>query len=163
MHTRVVTFTGVKDFDGGIALVRDEVFPVLNEQRGYRGTTVDADRSGGVLGVSLCGTPRRIERRVSAALAKARQRGVEITGAEMTIESFEELVTDINEVPAVGSALMVSRISMEPAKINANLEFFKSEVLPRIKANDGFQALRNMINRDTAKASLAPCGGIKRR
>lgn len=151
MHTRVVTFTGVKDFAGGIALVRDEVLPVLNEQKGYRGTTLSADRSGGVLGVlSLWDTAA--DREASfGALAKARQRGVEITGAKMTIESFEELVTDINEVPAVGSALMVTRISMEPAKIGANLEFFKSEVLPRIKANDGFQALRNMINRETGE------------
>ena len=151
MHTRVVTFTDVKDFAGGIALVRDEVLPVLNDQKGYRGTTVSVDRSGGVLGVlSLWDTAA--DREASfGALAKARQRGVEITGAEMTIESFEELVTDINEVPAVGSALMVTRISMEPAKIGANLEFFKSEVLPRIKANDGFQALRNMINRETGE------------
>ncbi len=151
MHTRVVTFTGVKDFEGGIALVRDEVLPVLNEQKGYRGTTVSADRSGGVLGVlSLWDTAA--DREASfGALAKARQRGVEITGAEMKIESFEELVADINEVPAVGSALMVTRISMEPAKIGANLEFFKSEVLPRIEANDGFQALRNMINRETGE------------
>lgn len=151
MHTRVVTFTDVKDFEGGIALVRDEVLPVLNDQKGYRGTTVSVDRSGGVLGVlSLWDTAA--DREASfGALAKARQRGVEITGAEMTIESFEELVTDINEVPAVGSALMVTRISMEPAKIGANLEFFKSEVLPRIKANDGFQALRNMINRETGE------------
>jgi heme-degrading monooxygenase HmoA len=151
MHTRVVTFTGVKDFEGGIALVRDEVLPVLNEQKGYRGTTVSADQSGGVLGVlSLWDTAA--DREASfGALAKARQRGVEITGAEMTIESFEELVSEINEVPAVGSALMVTRISMEPAKIGANLEFFKSEVLPRIKANDGFQALRNMINRETGE------------
>ena len=151
MHTRVVTFTDVKDFEGGIALVRDEVLPVLNDQKGYRGTTVSVDRSGGVLGVlSLWDTAA--DREASfGALAKARQRGVEITGAEMTIESFEELVTDISEVPAVGSALMVTRISMEPAKIGANLEFFKSEVLPRIKANDGFQALRNMINRETGE------------
>ena len=151
MHTRVVTFTDVKDFEGGIALVRDEVLPVLNDQKGYRGTTVSVDRSGGVLGVlSLWDTAA--DREASfGALAKARQRGVEITGAEMKIESFEELVTDINEVPAVGSALMVTRISMEPAKIGANLEFFKSEVLPRIKANDGFQALRNMINRETGE------------
>ena len=151
MHTRVVTFTGVKDFEGGIALVRDEVLPVLNEQKGYRGTTVSADRSGGVLGVlSLWDTAA--DREASfGALAKARQRGVEITGAEMKIESFEELVADINEVPAVGSALMVTRISMEPAKIDANLEFFKNEVLPRIKANDGFQALRNMISRESGE------------
>src|ERR1019366_7937193 len=141
MHTRVVTFTGVKDFEGGIALVRDEVLPVLNEQTGYRGTTVSADRSGGVLGVLSLWDSAADREASFGALAKARQQGVEITGGEMAIESFEEMVVDISEIPAVGSALMVTRISMDPAKIDANLEFFKSEVLPRIKANSGYQAL----------------------
>jgi heme-degrading monooxygenase HmoA len=154
MHTRVVTFTGVKDFEGGLALVRDEVNPILKEQQGYRGSTVSADRSGGVLGIlSLWDSAE--EREASfGALAKARQQGVEITGGEMTIESFEEMVADISEIPAVGSALMVTRISMDPAKIDANLEFFKSEVLPRIKANSGYQALRNMINRETGDGAV---------
>ena len=118
MHTRVVTFTGVKDFKGGIALVRDEVLPVLNEQKGYRGTTVTRTDPAVFLESCLCGTPRQIERQVRR-VGEGRERGVEITGAEMTIESFEELVTDISEVPAVGSALMVTRISMEPAKMGA--------------------------------------------
>jgi hypothetical protein len=154
MHTRVVTFTGVKDFEGGLALVRDEVNPILKEHQGYRGSTVSADRSGGVLGIlSLWDSAE--EREASfGALAKARQQGVEITGGEMAIESFEEMVADISEIPAVGSALMVTRISMDPAKIDANLEFFKSEVLPRIKANSGYQALRNMINRETGDGAV---------
>jgi len=42
---------------------------------------------------------------------------------------------------------MVTRISMDPAKIDENLAFFKSDILPRIKANAGFQAVRNMIDR----------------
>ena len=149
MHTRVVTFTGVKDFEGGLALVRDEVLPVLNEQKGHRGTTLSADRSGGVLGVlSLWDTAA--DREASfGALAKARQQGVAVTGGEMTVETFEEMVADIAEVPTVGSALMVTRVTMDPAQVDANLGFFKSEVLPRIKANPGFQALRNMVNRET--------------
>ena len=149
MHTRVVTFTGVKDLEGGLSFVRNEVMPVLNEQKGYRGTTVSADRPGGVLGVLSLWDSAADREASFGALAKARQRGVEITGGEMTIESFEEMVADISEIPAVGSALMVTRISMDPTKIDANLEFFKSDVLPRIKANSGYQALRNMINRET--------------
>ena len=53
------------------------------------------------------------------------------------------------EPPTPGSALMVTRISMDPAKIDENFAYFKSEVLPRIKANAGFQSLRNMMNRKT--------------
>jgi heme-degrading monooxygenase HmoA len=151
MHTPVVTFTSVKDFQGGIDLVRDEVLPVLNEQKGYRGTTMSADRSGGLLGIlSLWDTAA--DREASfGALASARRRGVEVTGGEMAVEIFEELVADIVEVPKVGAALQVTRVSMDPAKIDAHLDFFKGEVLPRIKANAGFQSLRNMINRDTGE------------
>jgi hypothetical protein len=151
MHTRVVTFTGVTDIEGGIDLVRDEVLPVLNDQKGYRGTTVSADRAGGILGVLSLWDSAADREASFGALAKARQRGIEVTGGEMTIESFEELVADISDVPSAGSALMVTRISMDPAKIDANVEFFRSEVLPRIKANSGYQALRNMINRDSGE------------
>ncbi len=149
MHTRVVTFTGVKDFDGGISFVRDEVVPVLNEQKGYRGTTASADRSNGVLGVLSLWDSAADREASFGALAKARQQGTEITGGEMTIESFEEMLADVSQIPAAGSALMVTRITMDPAKVDTNLEFFKSEVLPRIKANSGYQALRNMMNRET--------------
>lgn len=151
MHTRVVTFTGVRDVDAGLNLVRDEVIPVLNDQKGYRGTTVSADRSGGLLGVLSLWDSAADREASFGALANARQRGIEVTGGEMALETFEELTSDISEVPSVGSALMVTRISMDPANIDANLAFFKSEVLPRIKANAGFQALRNMINRDSGE------------
>jgi heme-degrading monooxygenase HmoA len=44
---------------------------------------------------------------------------------------------------------MVTRISMDPAAIDDNIEFFKREVAPQIKAAPGFRALRNMINRQS--------------
>ena len=38
---------------------------------------------------------------------------------------------------------------MDPAKIDENLAFFKSQILPRIKAGAGFQAVRSMANHKT--------------
>jgi hypothetical protein len=58
---------------------------------------------------------------------------------------------EVGDPPGPGSALMVTRISMDPAKIDENLAFFKSDVLPRIKANAGFQAVRNMLDRKTGQ------------
>ena len=84
-----------------------------------------------------------------SALAKSRQEGLDIIGGKLTVETFEELLAEVIEPPTPGSALMVTRVSMDPAKIDENFAYFKSEVLPRIKANAGFQALRNMMNRKT--------------
>jgi hypothetical protein len=56
--TRLWTFTGASDIDSGVAYLRDEVLPVLNPQRGYRGVLASAAQSEGVLGSSRSGTPR---------------------------------------------------------------------------------------------------------
>ena len=36
---------------------------------------------------------------------------------------------------------------MDPAKVEDNLAYFKSEVVPQIKTNPGFRGLRNLLNR----------------
>jgi len=151
MHTRLVSFTGAKNIDKGVDYVREEVVPNLNAQHGYRGVTISADRSGGVLSVlSLWETDADREASESA-LAKNRQEGLGIIGGEMTVETFEQLLAEISERPVVGSPLMVTRISMEPTKIDENLDFFKSDVLPRMKSTPGFRSVRSMMNRQTGQ------------
>lgn len=152
MNVRVVTFAGAKDIDAGISFLQDKVLPVLNAQKGYRGFTASADRAGGVFGVvTLWETPADREASDSA-LASIRQEATDVIGGEMKVENFEQLVTEVGQPPpGPGSALMVTRISMDPGKIDENIAFFKSDVAPRIKALSGFQGLRNMINRETGE------------
>jgi heme-degrading monooxygenase HmoA len=154
IFTRVLTFTGAKNIDDGIAFVREKGLPVLHEQKGYRGLTASADRAGGVFGLlSLWET--EADRDASFdALAGLRQQGLDIVGGDLTVESFEEVVQEVASPPTVGSALMVTRVSMDPSKIDENLSVFKSEILPRIKAAPGFRALRNMIDRKTGRGAV---------
>ena len=152
MHARVVTFVGAKDIDAGIRFLQDKVVPLLSAQQGYRGFTASVDRAGGVFAVlSLWETPadRDASDRV---LASIRQDATEVIGGELKVENFEQLVADVGQPPpGPGSALMVTRISMDPAKIDENIAFFNSDVAPHFKALSGFQGLRNMINRETGE------------
>jgi heme-degrading monooxygenase HmoA len=150
MNVRVVTTTGAKDIDAGVTFLQEKALPVLNAQKGYRGCTASADRAGGVFAVlTVWETPA--DRDASdSALASIRQEAMGVIGGEVKVENFEQLVTEVGQTPpGPGSALMVTRISMDPGKIDENIAFFKSEIAPRIKATPGFQGLRNMINRDT--------------
>jgi hypothetical protein len=149
MHTRVLTFTGAKNIDGGVDFLRQTVIPLLNEQKGYQGVNASADRSGGVLGILSLWQTESDRDASEGALAKARQEGLDIIGGELSVETFEQLLAEVDDAPGPGSALMITRISMDPTKIDENLAFFKSEILPRIKASAGFQAVRHMINRET--------------
>jgi heme-degrading monooxygenase HmoA len=151
MYTRVVTITGAENIDGGVAFIRDTVVPLMRQQHGYQGLTVSADRAGHVVGVLSMWDTEGDREASDGAVAKARQEGLGVIGGDLRVENFELVVEEIAEAPAPGSALMVTRVSMDPAKVDENLTFFQSDVLPRIKGHSGFRALRNMVNRKTGE------------
>ena len=152
MHTRVVNFAGAKDIDAGIRLLQDKVLPAMKNQKGYRGLTASADRAGGLLGVLSLWDTAEDREASDSVLAPFRQEAAEVIGGEMKIENYELLMSEVGqEPPRPGSALMVTRISMDPGKVDENLAFFKSDVAPRIKASEGFRGLRNMMNRATGE------------
>lgn len=152
MYARIVTFTSAKNIDGGISFLRGNLLPIISDQKGYRGLSLSADRPGGVFGVlSLWDT--EAERDASwDVLAQRRQEGLDIIGGQLSVKTYEQLLLDQGDTPpAPGSALMLTPISMDPAKIDENLAFFRSDVLPRIKATQGFQAARVLMNRETGQ------------
>lgn len=46
------------------------------------------------------------------------------------------------------------RLALRPTRVDDNVAYFKSEVLPRIKDQPGFQAVRQMINRETGQGAV---------
>jgi heme-degrading monooxygenase HmoA len=155
MHARAVNFTGVKDIDAGIKFVQEKVLPKIKDQKGYRGLTASADRAGGVFGVlTLWDTVEDLDAS-EAVLAPTRQEGAQVMGGQMKVDRFELLFADVGqEPPAPGSAVMISQVSMDPGKVDENTEFFKSNVVPRMKASEGFRGVRNMMNRTTGEGMV---------
>ncbi len=154
MFARTVTFTGATDIDAGMRYLQDTVAPLLREQKGFRGVTASADRSSGVLGVLSLWETEADRDASESTLVKAREEGQRVIGGEMTVEHFEELLVEVDQPPTVGCSLLLRRLSMDPGKIEENLGFFRREVLPQIKANPGFCAVRNMINRQTGEGMV---------
>jgi heme-degrading monooxygenase HmoA len=151
MFTRTVIFTGATDIDAGMRYLQDTAAPMLREQTGFRGVVASADRSAGVLGVlSLWETEADLDASEST-MAKAREEGQRVIGGAMTVSQFEELVVETDKPPTVGCSLLLRRISMDPARIDENLSVFRRDVLPEIKANPGFCAVRAMMNRQTGE------------
>jgi len=148
MFARVLTYAGAEHIDEGIRFVRDDAVPILRQQHGYRGVAVSADRSGGVLGVVSRWESEADREASDGALAKTREDGRRLIGGTLTVELFEEVVWEVAEPPVAGSSVIrLRRTSMDPAKIDENLEFFRAVAVPEMRATPGFQAVRNMINR----------------
>lgn len=151
MFTRIVTFTGTSDIDAGLRYLQDTVAPLLREQKGFRGVTASADRPGRVLGVLSLWETEADRDASDSVLGNARKEGRRLIGGEITVEHFEELLAEIDKPPMVGCSLLVRRVSMNPAKVDENLGFFREEVLPRMKAQAGFCSARTMMNRQTGE------------
>ena len=152
MYTRLVSFTGATNIDAGVDYLRDEVLPVLNAQRGYRGVTASGDRAAGVLHILSLWETEEDRAASDSALGKAREEALKIVGGALEIENFEQVVEAISKRPSPGCHLNVVRVRMDPASIDANVEWFKDMIAPQISSQPGFCSLRNMVDRQTGRA-----------
>ncbi|HEV8623187.1 MAG TPA: hypothetical protein VG034_01905 [Acidimicrobiia bacterium] len=154
MYTRVVTLSGVQDVDALLAYVQETALSALRAQKGYKGFSVSADRAAGVIGTLSMWETEADRDASDSALVKLREDAQAQFATDMQVDSFEDRVLEMSKPPAVGTRLMVTRVSMDPAKVDQNLERFKQEVVPQIKAAPGFRSLRNMFNPQTGEGMV---------
>ncbi len=152
MHVRVNTVTGATDIDAGIALLRDKVVPELLGAKGFRGLTASANRATGEMGILGLWETREDLEASDSAVAKLRQEAMAVLGGSITTWVMEQVVIEMGESPpAVGNPLRIVNVSMDPARVDEHVEFFKTQILPEMKATPGFRGVRNMIDRATGK------------
>jgi heme-degrading monooxygenase HmoA len=154
MYTRVVTLSGVQDVEALLAHLQDTALSALRAQKGYKGFSVSADRAAGVIGTLSMWETEADRDASDSALVKLREDTRAQFATDMQVDSFEDRVLEMSKPPAVGTRLMATRISMDPAKLDENLERFKQEVVPQIKAAPGFRTLRNMVNPQTGEGMV---------
>ncbi len=153
MRARITTVTGATKIDEGVEHLRDQVVPQLQQQKGYRGLTANGDRAAGIVGVlTLWETQDDLDASESMVDKVRREAVAAFGGTSQTVERFEQTVAEVGpNPPTLGSKLQIRRVKMDPARVDDNLTFFKSTVLPDIMATPGFQSVRQMINRSTGE------------
>lgn len=154
-YASIATFVGASNIDEGVTFVAEEVAPLLRQQKGYRGLTASADRAGGVFGMLTLWESAADRDAAESVLAKVRDRSRDLIGGEVVVETYKRLVADRVAPPVVGSALVVTHIRMDPARIDANIASLKSNILPLMRAKPGYLGLFNMMNRQTGQGVVS--------
>jgi hypothetical protein len=152
MYTRLLTFTGATGIDAGIDFLREKALPILEAQHGFRGTSASADRAGKLMTILSLWETEADRSASDSALGKAREEALKLVGGSLEIENFEEVVQVITKQPVAGCVLNVVRVRMEPKSIEANIAWFKESIVPMITSQQGFCALRNMVDRQAGRA-----------
>jgi hypothetical protein len=155
IHASIATFVGASNIDEGVDFLRDEVAPLLRQQKGYGGLTASVDRAGTVFGMLSLWESAADRDAAESALAKVRTQAHDIVGGEVVVELYERLVADLAAPPVAGSALVVTHIRMDPARIDGNTASVKSNILPLMRAKPGYLGLFNMMNRQTGQGVVS--------
>jgi heme-degrading monooxygenase HmoA len=150
MHARITTVTGATDIDGGLDLLRDQVAPQMQQEKGFRGLSAAGDRVDGVVTVlSLWESRADLEASESAA-SNARSDAVQVMGGQVSVERYEQTVWEVGGTrPGTGAKLHIRHIKVDRNRIDDNLDFFRQQVVPDMKARPGFLAVRHLIDRNT--------------
>jgi hypothetical protein len=152
MYTRLLTFTGATGIDAGVDYLREKALPVLEAQHGFLGVSASADRAGNLMTILSIWDSEADRSASDSALGKAREEALKLVGGSLEIENFEETVQVITKPPVAGCVLNVVRVRMKPESIEDNLAWFKESIVPMITSQQGFCALRNMVDRQSGRA-----------
>lgn len=150
MYARVNTFTGVTDVDAVVNFLQESL-SVVHAQRGYKGMVGSVDRANGVMGLLTLWETEADREASNSALSKTRQEAQSQFATGLTVETLEEQVVKISAPPAVGCRLMVTRVSMDPAKVGELQKHFETNIVPQIAAAPGFRSLRSMLDPQTGE------------
>lgn len=153
MYARVNTIFGLRAKVGsGIAHLEESDRRAVESADGNRGLTTLVDRESGVIvAMSYWDDPQHSS---GAVLTRARESAATAAGGELVAESFEVVVAERPAVPDPGAAVRMTRVQLEPARVDAGLAFVRDELLRRISAGSGLCSSEVLVDRTNGSLLL---------
>jgi hypothetical protein len=153
VYARVNTIFGTESkVSAGVAQIEESDRKAVESADGNRGLTTLVDRSGGVIvALSYWDDPQRSS---DAVLTRARESAAAAAGGELIAESFEVAVAERPVEPAPGAAVRMTRVQLDPTKIDAGLTFVRDELLQRLSAATGLCSAELLIDREIGNGLL---------
>lgn len=155
MFTRLTMITGGTNLDEGLAFIRETVAPTLRQQRGYLGLIASTERANDLIAALSVWQDEAARSASESGVAKVREEAAQLVGGTVSVLLHEQVLFEQDKPIEAGNALMVRQFRMEPAAIDANLAFFRAEVLPLVKQEKGYRAVRQLIDRTTGEGLSA--------
>ena len=146
MYARVNIIFGAEDKVGpGVAHIEKSDRYVVEAAPGNRGLTTLVDRKTGVIvAISYWDD---LGHSSEAALTKARAGAAKAAGGALITENFEIAVAGRLAVPDPGATVQMTRMQLDPLRVDAGLAFVRDELLQRLSACSGLCSAELLIDR----------------
>jgi len=144
VYARSTTLKGSPaNVDAGIAYVKDEVWPMLEQIEGCRGISILVDRDTGHCIVTSSWESEETMRASDEQLRPNRERGRDILGGSMEVDEWEIAVMHRNHHGEC------CRVSWLKGDLDAMAETFRVSLLPQLEQTDGFCSASLLMNRSS--------------
>jgi heme-degrading monooxygenase HmoA len=140
--------------DAGIAHVRDEVMPRLQEVDGCVGLSLLADQQAGRCIVTTAWETEEAMRASEEQVQPVRAKAAQAFGdtSSPTIEEWEIAVLHREHRLGEGACARATWVKLPPDQLDQGIEFYKASVLPDLEALDGFCSASLLVDRASGRA-----------
>jgi heme-degrading monooxygenase HmoA len=138
--------------DAGVAHLRDEVMPALQGIDGCVGVSLLVDRESGRCIATSAWDTEEAMRASADRIQPIRDRAAEMFGGSPTVEEWEIAALHRDHRSHDGACVRATWVTSDPARIDQNVEFYKTSVLPELENLDGFCSASLMIDRESGRS-----------
>ncbi|MGU3503214.1 hypothetical protein [Mycobacterium sp. C31M] len=142
----------IDSIDAGVAYVRDEVMPAVQEMAGCVGLSLMADRkTGRCITTTAWNSAEDMYASADAAMT-LRTRAAQLFGAPATAEHWEIAVLHREHSSDPGACVRATWVTVPPNLFDAGIEYYRSAVLPQIEHLPGFRSASLLVNKAGGRA-----------
>jgi len=141
--------------DQTIQAYPQQLLPVMKQEPGFRGAVLLANRTTGATQSVTLWESEEAERASRPTGEKLRAQAVLSSGGRvLDVESYEEVVSELSDAaqPGMASFMRVNSLQAAPDKLEDGIRFVREQVVPMLKQQAGFLAVRMGVNRENGRA-----------
>src|SRR3954452_8441596 len=153
MYARVNIIYGTPGkVEAGLAHIEKYNRGAVESATGNRGLTTLVDREAGV--VVAMSYWDDLHRSSEPVLTEAREGAAVAAGGALVTETFEIAVAERRADADPGAPVQMTRVQLEPARVDAGLAFVRDELLARLSASSGLCSAELLIDRKIGNGLL---------
>jgi heme-degrading monooxygenase HmoA len=137
--------------DAGIAHVRDEVMPALQDMAGCIGVSMLVNRQSGRCIVTTAWETEEAMRASEERAAPMRDRAAETLGGTASVDHWEIATLHRDHPAPEGAGVRVTWVQVPADRMDPGIEYYKSSVLPQIGDLEGFCSASLLVDRASGR------------
>jgi heme-degrading monooxygenase HmoA len=153
MHARSTSIRGnPTDLDAGIAYVRDEVLPAIQQTEGFVGLSMLADRESGRCIVATAWVDEQAMRATAGEDRTVQHRLLHTLGGHHAdVQEWEIAILHRDRPAGDGAGAQVTWARIAPNHLDDLLDAYRSNLMPKLQELPGFCSVSMLVDRRNSR------------